>query len=85
MTGVSPYKVIFGIPGASINDTVIRDKSAEARKREQLYKTVRSRTIKSKSTYSAEHTWPSLRKGESVIEGQLSYTTRVHFSGSARD
>ena len=66
-TGVSPYKVIFGIPASKINNEIILDKSAESRKREQLYKLVRQRTIKSKMTYSKDHTWPMLDKGESII------------------
>ena len=67
VTGVSPYKLVFGIPAASINDSKILDKSSEARKREQLYKLVRRRTLKSKMSYSKEHRWPSLIKGEQVI------------------
>ena len=45
----------------------ILDKSNEARKREQLYKMIRARIIKSKSNYSKEHRWPELEKGEEII------------------
>ena len=67
VTGVSPFKAVFGIPAAKINDSIILDKSTEARKREQLYKLIRKRTLKSKMSYSKEHEWPSLAKGEHVI------------------
>ena len=67
VTGVSPYKVIFGVPACRINNVKIEDKSSEARKREQLYKMIRSRIITSKSTYSKDHTWPPLEAGEPVI------------------
>ena len=58
VTGMSPYKIVFGIPGARINYHKITDKSAEARKRDQTYKKVRQRTISSKSKYSKDHDWP---------------------------
>ena len=67
VTGMSPYKIVFGIPGARINNQKITDKSAEARKREQMYKMVRQRIITSKSKYSKDHEWPPLEKGEAVI------------------
>ena len=66
-TGVSPHKAVFGIPAPKINNEIILDKSKEARKREQLYKMIRARTIASKSTYSKNHKWPVLEQGEDVI------------------
>ena len=67
VTGVSPFKTVFGIPASRINNLKIEDKSSEARKREQLYKMIRSRIIKSKSTYSKDHQWPVLEANEQVI------------------
>ena len=66
-TGVSPHKAVFGIPAPKINNESILDKSQEARKREQLYKMIRARTIAKKSTYSKDHTWPVLEEGEDII------------------
>ena len=62
VTGVSPYRAVFGIPAPKINDCVIRDNSEEARKRERLYKMIRKRTIDSKLTYSKEHKWPTIQE-----------------------
>ena len=67
VTGVSPYKVLHGVPASTINNFKIQDKSSESRKREQMYKMIRNRIIASKCTYSKEHTWPSLEIDEPVI------------------
>ena len=67
ITGVSPYKVVFGIPPIKIAERQIPGNTDEIKRRNQLYQMVYEKTKEHRKSYSSDHKWPILQPGEEVI------------------
>lgn len=67
VTGVSPYKCIFGVSPLKINGTEIEENTKADKARNLLFKAIRRKTIDSKESYSKNHDWPILQEGQEVV------------------
>ena len=67
VTGVSPYKIIFGIPPQKIGQVKVQGETTECKARKKLYQMVYERSRKARLGYSVEVEWPILEKDEEVI------------------